>query len=1177
MPVARARHRLPSTLLAAIAAVLASAAVPAGAEPPRFESPIVTPRTPGHAVSIDLDIAGAKELWLLVADAGDGYGCDWADWAEPLLVGPAGEKRLTDLTWKHASAEWGETRAGRNAAGGPLRIAGKAVAWGIGTHARSLIGYDLPPGYERFRARGGLDNGGTDQEGCGDGASVRFVASTERPARREDGRPAGGGDSVHDPANAVANLDVAPGLEATLFASEPTILSPTNLDVDYLGRVWVCEVVNYRGHNGKRPEGDRILILEDSDGDGRADHHKVFYQGRDIDSAMGIAVLGNAVVVSASPNIFVFHDDNGDDVPDRKELLFTKTGQPQHDHSAHSFIFGPDGKLYWNFGNSGQHVHDRDGKPVVDLAGNRVVDNGKPYFGGMVFRCEMDGSRFEVLGHNFRNNYEVAVDAFGNLWQSDNDDDGNRGARINFVMEFGNYGYRDEKTGAGWSQPRTGLEEEVPLRHWHLNDPGVVPNLLQTGAGSPCGIAVYEGDLLPAVFRDQVIHCEPGHSVVRAYPAAADGAGYRAEIANILQGARNNWFRPADVCVAPDGSLFVTDWYDPGVGGHAMGDLGRGRIFRVAPPGRRYRAPRFDFASTAGAIEAFKSPNLAVRYLAWTALQRQGEAAAPALEGLFRSSGDARLRARALWLLAKLPGGAARLAAGQRDADPDIRIVALRAARQLGVDLAPMLEALVRDPSPAVRRECAVALRHLQSPAAPALWAELARQHDGRDRWYLEALGIGAEPRWDACLSAWLERVGDSWSSTRAGRDVVWRSRAARTPELLAQLIRSPELDAAELTRCFRAFDFNDGEARNAALASLAFEEPAAPSPRQDLIAREALGRLSGFDVSTRPEYASALERVLKRVEGTAAFVEFVERFSVASRFPDLLRLAVERPDEQLGADAARVLVAKGGLEPVEAALAGEPKAAASLARALGGVADRRAQRLLRSAVVDPARDASVRREAARGLARSRAGAETLIELARADALDEACRAAAAFNLHRGRWRGLGDAIERHFPLPGGKDEKPLPPVEELLKLRGDAARGREIYRRPDVCIHCHVVAGEGKTVGPDLSEIGAKLSREAMLESILFPSAGISHSYETELLVLKDGNTLTGIIVSETPEAVTIRGVDALDRAIKKAEILSRARQETSLMPADLQKLLTAEDLADLLSYLATLKGAGG
>ncbi len=167
-------------------------------------------------------------------------------------------------------------------------------------------------------------------------------------------------------------------------------------------------------------------------------------------------------------------------------------------------------------------------------------------------------------------------------------------------MEFGNYGYVDEMTGAGWQTPRTNMEKEIPLRHWHLNDPGVVPNLLQTGAGSPAGICVYEGQLLPKVFQNQVIHCDPGPSIVRAYPVSKSGAGYKATIVNILDGnKKNNWFRPVDVCTAPDGSLFVTDWYDPGVGGHAQGDSDRGRIFRVAPKGNsQYSVPHFDFKTS---------------------------------------------------------------------------------------------------------------------------------------------------------------------------------------------------------------------------------------------------------------------------------------------------------------------------------------------------------------------------------------------------------------------------------------------------------------------------------------------------------------------------------------------------------------------------------------------------
>ena len=477
---------------------------------PLFRSELVTTATAGHSVKIDVDIRGLQQLFLVVDDGGNGFSHDWASWVNPRLVGPNGELALDELKPTLATAGFGSVQFGKNCGGQPLRIQGTSYQHGIGTHANSVIGFQLPAGFERFQVLAGLDNGGTDQAG-GNQASVRFSVYAAPPPKVAAPSAAG-----HDPEDALAGLDVGEGLQATLSAAEPHILSLTNLDIDHRGRIWVCEVVNYRGRNGQRPDGDRILICSDLDGDGVCDETKVYYQGPEVDSAMGICVLGNQVLVSASPNIWRFTDEDGDDRPDRRELLFSHTGSAQHDHSAHAFVFGPDGKLYWNFGNEGHAVHDAAGDPVQDRFGRPVTDRGQPYWGGMVFRCNPDGSQLEVLGHNFRNNYEVAVDSFGGLWQSDNDDDGNRGVRINFVMEYGNYGYLDERTGAGWQTSRTGWESEIAQRHWHQADPGVVPNLLVTGAGSPTGIVVYEGTLLPERFRNQVVHCDAGPNVVRS-------------------------------------------------------------------------------------------------------------------------------------------------------------------------------------------------------------------------------------------------------------------------------------------------------------------------------------------------------------------------------------------------------------------------------------------------------------------------------------------------------------------------------------------------------------------------------------------------------------------------------------------------------------------------------------
>lgn len=630
-----------------------------------------------------------------------------------------------------------------------------------------------------------------------------------------------------EPQNAIKSLAVHPQLQVELFASEPMMQSPSNIDVDYLGRVWICEIVNYRGHNGKRPAGDRILVLVDSDRDGVADKGTTFYQGTDIDSPHGICVLGspdpkvNRVIVSAKGKVHVLTDSDGDLVCDHSEILFSGISGEQHDHGIHAFLPGPDGKLYFNFGNEGKQLKDKDGRPIIDRAGNEISASRQPYQEGMVFRCNVDGSDVETLAWNFRNNWEITVDSFGTLWQSDNDDDGNKGVRINFVMEFGNYGYKDERTGAGWQTERTGWESEIPLRHWHLNDPGVVPNLLQTGAGSPTGISVYEGNLLPGQFHGQLIHCDAGPNVCRAYRVTQSGAGYQAEIEDILVDKADKWFRPSDVCVAPDGSLFVADWFDPGVGGHQMGDLERGRVFRVTPRGHQgYNIPSFDFSTAEGACLALANPNYATRFVAWQALHEMGQSAEPALQKRW-SGDDPILRARALWVLGKIPNrGQHYVDLAIADPDPRIRIVGLRLARQLNLPLDPILSRMAQDKDVAVRRECAIALRGLSSSDAAKIWAGLASQYDGNDRWYLEALGIGAEGKWDACLSEMLKMVKDPIESD-ATRDIIWRSRAKQSAELLVKIIKHPGTTEEEKTRYFRALDFLDGTEKEQALQSL--------------------------------------------------------------------------------------------------------------------------------------------------------------------------------------------------------------------------------------------------------------------------------------------------------------------------------------------------------------------
>lgn len=974
--------------------------------------------------------------------------------------------------------------------------------------------------------------------------------------------------------NAVAGLTVGEGLELTLVASEPELRSLTNLDIDDRGRIWVIDVMNYRSHQGRRPEGDRILILEDTTGDGVADDVKVFYQGNDINSAMGLCLLGNEVIVSAAPYVWKFTDEDGDDRPDSKVALFTETGQPQHDHSNHSFLFGPDGKLYWNFGNTGGAVKDRNGQVVVDIHGRPVVDNGKPFFGGMPFRCDLDGSNFEVLAHNFRNNWETTIDSFGTIWQSDNDDDGNRGCRINFVMEQGNYGYLSQTDGSSWRQGRIGLESEVPLQHWHLNDPGVVPNLLQTGAGSPTGICVYEGRLLPERFWDEVIHCDAGPNIVRAYPAEKAGAGYSATIEPIITGTQDNWFRPADVCVAPDGSLFVTDWYDPGVGGHRMGDLDRGRLFRVAPVGTSYKVPKFDYSTAAGAAAALRNPNLAVRYKAWTALNEMGAAAEPELLKLWQDS-NPRIRARALWLLGKIEGrGADYVELALADKDEDIRVTGIRLAKHLQMPMATVAARVTGDASPAVLREAAIALRFDPSDEMPGVWAELAARHDGQDRWYLEALGIGSDARAEECFAAWMARVDGNWK-TPGGLDIVWRVRATEAAVLMAEIVRDPALPLAATDRYFRSLEFHAPEVRNQALWGLLAEGAisGADAARNDAILVRAIERMTDVDWQAAESTRAAVERHIRRAANTPEFVGLVKQFKPPKMDAELFDYALAQSDNSAGVAATELLIGSvEGRAALAAALESEASAA-KVARLLGLLGTPAAIERLVPLVSDPERPYAARSAAIRGMVSNQLGSQKLLELAAKQELAADTRLLTGGLLSQSQNEKIKQQAAKLLPLPSAIDESPLPPIDQLASMKGEASRGLELFRGKASCANCHLVNGFGKQVGPDLSEIGDKLSREAMLVSILDPSAGISHNYENYICLLTNGQVITGVMINRTDDAITLRTAEAIDRPIATDEIEELKKSEKSIMPDNLHQTVNSQGLVDLVEYMATLK----
>ncbi|MBN7812379.1 c-type cytochrome [Algoriphagus sp. H41] len=985
-----------------------------------------------------------------------------------------------------------------------------------------------------------------------------FSCESSKPQLTDEEYKALTDEQRRSPEYAVDGIEIMDDrLELTLFASEPMLTNPTNMDIDDRGRIWITEAYNYRTNlNPKNPtkaEGDRILILEDTDGDGKADQSTVFYQGTDINAALGIAVLGNKIFVSVSPNVFVFTDENGDDVPDSKEILFTGVGGVQHDHGMHAFTFAADGKLYFNYGNEGKGLHKGDGSPLLDPLGQPINSETAPYQEGMVFRCDPDGSNVELLGWNFRNNYELAVDSYGRMWQSDNDDDGNRSTRINFVMDYGNYGFKDEMTKSDWRTRRINMEDSVWQQHWHLNDPGVVPNLVQNYAGSPTGILVYEGKLLPAQYQNQVIHADAGPNVIRMYPVETSGAGFTGKAELILDGnTRDNWFRPSDVTVAPDGSIFISDWYDPGVGGHAVGDLDKGRVYRLAPKKSKYKVSAPDYSSVKSLIELLQNPNRAIHFKAFMALREKGAEAKEALEELYASE-DPRMKARAFWLLTKLPHGDEYIKKAAADSDENIRVAAVRASRINGMKDSAFLLEMAADPSAQVRREVAVAIRYEDQPA---VWQKLAESYQSGDRWYLEALGIAAEYRWDSYLSAYLEKTGSGWVESAEAKDLVWRSRAANTTELLEQLILAENSPADH--RYYRALDFQNADLKNQTLKNLLAK---GQNEDQVIILRQAI-----YD-SKKPD--AQLLNLAKAEAGVIAddrdFLDIVRKYGLKDQKDRLLAIAYQESDTRLAGTAANIFTSLYGYSEVEKAMKDPDQAKAIAAIRKFGVVDNRDMALLLAKIWSDPKANNEIRTAAMEEAKGYNSEPTLWEFAEKDQIPAELLPIAQkilmsswnSNLRQLATEKYGESMGTNYDLP------------KMLAATGDEEKGKTLAAT--YCTPCHKIGTEGIDFGPGLSEIGDKLSKEALLNAIVNPSEGMGFGYETQLVKFKDGKEIRCIVNSKTENDLIVKLLGSGEQTIYKlADIESVTQLDESLMP---KFPLSEQELVDLVGYLGTLR----
>lgn len=914
-------------------------------------------------------------------------------------------------------------------------------------------------------------------------------------------------------------------LQATLWAESPMLYNPTNMDVDSRGRIWVTEAVNYRDFNNKpdkflhHDKGDRVMILEDTDGDGVADKSKIFIQDKDLRSPMGIAVLGNRVVVSCAPHLIIYTDENGDDVPDKKDIFLKGFGGYDHDHSLHALLAGPDGRWYFNTGNAGPHI-------VQDKAGwnlrsgsiynggtpynktNRpglVSDDGRVWVGGLALRIGSNGKGLEVVGHNFRNAYELTVDSYGNMWQNDNDDEV-MACRTSFLMEGGNAGYFSSDGSRTWRADKRS-EQDIPTAHWHQEDPGVIPSGDITGTGSPTGIAINESDLLGKKYRGLLMSADAGRNVIFGYLPKVSGAGFDLKRTDFITSVKEStadyvwhkisddkskWFRPSDIAVGTDGAIYIADWYDPVVGGHQMKDTkGYGRIYRITPKSSKLKAPVIDLKTRKGRIEALLSPAVNVRYAGFEALQAEGERAVNDVKKILKSENPYH-RARAAWLLANLGKRGVTVAEGLvNDTDDNIRLTAFRALRQ-NIPAEKLLKhaaLLANDPSPAVRREVAIALRDIPFEQAKDIIITLAKNYPGNDRTYLEALGIASDKKEEQLYPLLKAATGNTdplkWTGQFA--DIVWRLHPeAAIPEAM-QRAGSEMLTGKQRKQALETIPFIKNE--QAAQAMIALSQNTLPD-----VSRQAKWWL---------DYRKANDWI---------------NFNI----PD-------RNNQEISEHGKQMLAMQHKL--IQAELSQKERA-----------------------------------DIASAMASDTTGGRLLISLASEKKLSPEIIAEVGKTIFSNPDQNVRVLAGDYFSRPGGNKTLSIPAI---LKINGQKETGKALFTAK--CASCHRIGKEGAEIGPDLTLISKKFDKTGLLDAIINPSAALAFGFAPWLINTKDGQAIYGFLQADG-EAVIIRETSGRNHVINARDIASRKQFTTSIMPDPNVLAISEKDLADISEYLMSI-----
>ncbi|MSU49411.1 MAG: dehydrogenase [Opitutus sp.] len=957
--------------------------------------------------------------------------------------------------------------------------------------------------------------------------------------------------SNHDPAVEQASFDLLPGYEVNLFATEPMLANPTHMAWDSRGRLWVTCSWAYPQLMPGAVANDKIIILEDTDGDGRADKSTVFADGLYIPT--GIELANGGCYVGQSPDLLFFKDTDGDDVADVREVALTGFGIEDSHHSIHAYRRGPDGWIYFQ---EGIFLHTQ-----VETQHGMVRN-----FNGGVYQFNPRSGEFRVFAKiNVGNPWGHVFDRWGQ----------------SFLVDNPRVGYLSPSTGNSG--------ERIKLAQLLVTE-------------KQCGGDLASGSHLPEEIRGQLLTCRFKTRTVVRYEFLEDGAGFSSNVLEPIIKSRHPNFRPIDCKIGPDGAIYVADWYNPIIN-HAQHDFRdprrveeRGRIWRITAKGRPLvKKPAVAGAAIPALVDFLRSPEDWTRHQARLELSGR-EPGAVALE-LDRWVGnldrgepnyDHHL-VEAMWAYQNIERPnepiLQRVLAAK---DGHARAAGARVIRYWHAHMANPIAMIARaagDPFPRVRMEAVLSAGFVpKAEAFPAALGALDFPKDASITLALTQTVAALGPYWRPALAA-----GKLVFAQATHREFALRDAGIGFEKRLIDFLAKDTPGSGELAE-IKAKLIAERSAPQMRLVVDAMIKRGRPRSREFMVeVLDALYQVArGGDVKPDPGIAR-LRNLLANSDAAiaAATARTLGAWKVSAAAPDLLALIRDgkRPDDVRAAAALALahlerpesvqdlhgLATSGDIESRYFAvrgltvtdLAGAGSAAAMLLAEEPGRAD-------------PAGLVSAFLQRDRGPA--------VLEQALASRTPHPAVAAAVSEFHR-RTGQLPSALALRFlvtvegSLSAALLRENRPALTADVERLGDPVRGERIFRRPTAaCVACHAIGPVGPAIGPNLAAVGAAAETSYVVEAILEPNKSIAEHYETTMISTRDDSVRVGVIVAKGEREIVLRDPTDGGKEVRiPVETIRETKTMDSLMPAGLaDQLQSRQEFLDLARFVSLLGRPG-